>query len=915
MNNHWMTRHLPVLLAIILCSCTGITGPSDEDASHAWPEPTRTMKPWTRWWWMGSAVDRENISCLLEEFARAGIGGVEITPIYGAKGYEDRFLQYLSEDWMEMLVHTLDEAERLGLGVDMILGTGWPYGGPQVEPEHAAGRLFIESLALSQGEQINREIQAGGDEHPGHSNVQYLFAFYEGGEKKDLSGLLEGNHINWTADEDCVLYAVISGKTGQQVKRAAPGGEGFVVDHFSSVSLEDYLEPYEDDLPVVRGKLRAVFDDSYEVYGADFTDRFFDEFISRRGYDLTDYLPLLHAATPCEDLTRIISDYRLTLSDLLVEDFATHWSGWAKDQGFKSRYQAHGSPGNLIDLYAAADIPECESFHATRFDIPGFRLEASDANPADPDPIMFKFASSAAHLCGKTLVSSETFTWLREHFKTSLSQCKPEVEQLFLGGVNHVFLHGSTYSPEEAGWPGWKFYASVNFAPDYTIWVDAPFMFSYITRCQSLLQSGLPDNELLVYWPFHDVLDVGGNGERLLQLGVHNGKDWLLSTPFYRLVTDLAEQGYSMDFISDRYLASAREKNREILVPGGRYKALIVPDCNHMPLPTFGYLTRLHEDGANVFFTGLPESVPGYHNHVEQTSKLLEMIAAEKGGLAITDIIEQVLSNMGIRGETLVDSGLAFIRRTVKGGKLYYLVNHTPDGIDGYIPVGCRAKSVHIMDPQTGVTGAARIMARNGSTDVYLQIRPGQALFLRTYEAKIDAADWEYYRAGDDQVELTGPWEVEFIRGGPSMPAPVRMQELHSWTSFGKAAEAFSGTARYTIRFENPDPDAPAYLLELGDVRESARVWVNGEFVDGLWANPFETRIRLGEGTNTLELEVTNLSANRLRDLERSGKEWKIFYDINMVNRHYSAFDATRWRPMPSGILGKVRIIPLEPML
>ena len=112
-----MTRHLTVLLAIILGSCTVITDPSDEDVSAAWPEPTRTMKPWTHWWWMGSAVDRENITCLLEEFARAGIGGVEITPIYGAKGYEDRYLQYLSEDWMEMLVHTLNEAERLVLEV------------------------------------------------------------------------------------------------------------------------------------------------------------------------------------------------------------------------------------------------------------------------------------------------------------------------------------------------------------------------------------------------------------------------------------------------------------------------------------------------------------------------------------------------------------------------------------------------------------------------------------------------------------------------------------------------------------------------------------------------------------------------------------------------------------------------------
>ena len=74
-------------------------------------------------------------------------------------------------------------------------------------------------------------------------------------------------------------------------------------------------------------------------------------------------------------------------------------------------------------------------------------MGASDANIAEPDLIMLKFASSAAHISGKPLTSSETLTWLREHFKTALSQCKPEVEQIFLAGVNHTFFHGSTYSP------------------------------------------------------------------------------------------------------------------------------------------------------------------------------------------------------------------------------------------------------------------------------------------------------------------------------------------------------------------------------------------------------------------------------------------------------------------------------------
>jgi len=338
------------------------------------------MKPWTRWWWMGNAVDKENISRRLEEFAEAGIGGVEITPIYGTKGFEDQFLRHLSKGWMEMLVHTLDEAERLGLGVDMILGTGWPYGGPQVESEYAAGKLHIQSFELNAGERIIQKIQVGEDDHPDLAKVQLLFAFYEGGDKTDLTGLLDEDQIDWTADKDCSLYAVISGKTGQRVKRAAPGGEGFVLDHFSKEALEDYLQPYTDSLEPARNKLRAVFNDSYEVYQADYTPAFLNEFQKRRGYDLCDHLPALYAGTQSEDLTRIICDYRLTLSDLLLENFSVNWTGWANDHSFKSKYQAHGSPGNLIDLYASADIPECESFYA-RIQVVSIRCKHGRTGP------------------------------------------------------------------------------------------------------------------------------------------------------------------------------------------------------------------------------------------------------------------------------------------------------------------------------------------------------------------------------------------------------------------------------------------------------------------------------------------------------------------------------------------------------
>src|SRR5690606_20522942 len=235
-----------------------------------------------------------------------------------------------------------------------------------------------------------------------------------------------------------------------------------------------------------------------------------------------------------------------------------------------TKNQAHGSPGNLIDLYAAVDIPEVETFGSSFFPIPGLRRDSADIRNVDPDPIMLKFASSAAAITGKRLVSSETFTWLTEHFKTALSQCKPEVEQAFLAGVNHVFYHGITYSPEDVAWPGWLFYASVNFVPDNSWWPHLQGLNQYIERVQSVVQAGKPDNELLLYWPVFDNWD-DPKGD-LMQFTVHNIDKWLHPTPFYEEATRLQQHGYAVDFISDDLLSRAS-------VSGG----LIQPSARHTP--------------------------------------------------------------------------------------------------------------------------------------------------------------------------------------------------------------------------------------------------------------------------------------------------------------------------------------------
>lgn len=907
---------------------------SQEKTVSPWPESTNVNQPWARWWWMGSAVDKPNLKRSLIDFHKAGIGGVEITPIYGVKGEENNFIDYLSPKWMEMLDYTIQVSDSLKMQVDMVLGTGWPYGGPHVTLPHAATKLIVEKYQLKKNETFNRNITLENSKEKVPASLLYVVAYGSDGSFVNLTNELpnkkinvtgkglegsttklpnkpEPNKLNWKAKKtDYTIYAVYSGKTGQQVKRAAPGGNGYTLDHYSAEALKAYVVPFDKALKGREGKIRAIFNDSFEVYGTDFTPDFFEEFKKLRGYDLKKELPVLLQETDNETGNRIRSDYRQTISDLLLNRFDKSWTSWAHSKKFKTKLQAHGSPGNLIDLYASADIPECETFGSMPFDIPGLRREKEDIREGDADPVMLKFSSSAGHISGKNLVSSETFTWLREHFKTALSQCKPEAEDLMLNGVNHIFLHGSTYSPDRAVWPGWQFYASVNFNSNNTIWEDAPALFTYISNCQSMLQQGKPDNEILLYWPIFDAWDKYEKGTLFYQFKIHSLSDWLYGTSFYDTTKSLMKKGYSVDFISDNFIAEAKVVNGNIVLPGGNYKSLIIPSCKKMPLETLKKLTALKKAGASILFEGLPESVPGFNDYKKQEQNL-QVLLTENKIKAVSDVSKS-LENAEIQPETLVNTGLKFIRRDINGEKIYYLVNHTAKTIDEFIPLQSENKEVIILDPLTREFGNAAVNKKGKITYVKLKIEPGQSYFLKT-ENTASQKKWTYFESTSEPVALKGNWKLSFDKGGPKLPADALVSNLKSWTQLNPDAAAFSGSGTYTLQFENPNSKIENWSLSLGDVRESAKVWINDEFIGTAWSVPYKLQLQnLKPGKNSLKIQVTNLPANRIRDMELKGQEWKIFYEINMVDKDYKKFDAAKWNPMPSGLLGPVTLTPLK---
>lgn len=907
---------------------TAASGMAQTKPATVWPTVKMQTRPWTRWWWMGNAVDQKNLGSVLRTYQQAGLGGVEVTPIYGAIGYESRYIDFLSPKWLDMLNYTTKIAAQLGMGVDMNTGTGWPFGGPQIKPTDAATKIIVQSYKLNPGETVKEAIRVSDPKQQDVAVLQALVAYDEKGNATNIMSKVDANgNLNMQpVTGKTEIYAAFAGKTLQKVKRAAPGGEGYTLDHLSKTATNTYLARFTNAYKSTPPNIRAYFNDSYEVYGADWSPSFFDEFLKDHQYDLRLHLRELTSKDKSEAIGRIKSDYRETMSNMLLHNFTQNWTNWAHGLKSKTKNQSHGSPGNLLDLYGTVDIPECETFGSSKFAIAGLRRDSADVRNVDPDPIMLKFASSAGHVNGKPLISSETFTWLTEHFKTSLSQCKPEVEQLFLAGVNHVFYHGTTYSPADVKFPGWLFYASMNMVPDNSLWSHTKGLNEYITRVQSVLQAGKADNEILMYWPIYDAWNEPTGMD--ISLKIHDIDKWLMPTKFYKNANELQKQGYSLDFVSDMALSkSTAGKGKLVTGANALYKVLIVPECNMMPVETLEQILKLAAQGATVVFQKLPEDVPGFADVETRRAKLkkllatlnftnagngVKQVAMGAGKVLLADDLDNALTKAGVESEQLTKSGLQYIRRDVNGSKYYYLVNHTAKAIDTAIPLNGKYASAVIMDPQSGRYGLAAVTVLAGKTDVRVQLQSGEALILLAGTKPATVSKWKYLEKATGEIKLDNPWTLTFTTGGPALPSAKKLASLISWTDLGDTtAVNFSGSGVYTSTFTLAKKPVGEYVLDLGQVDESARVWINGKEVGILWSIPFKARVGalLKAGTNTIKVEVDNLMANRIRYMDQHKIEWRKYHEINFVNIDYKPFDASNWKPMPSGLLGPVKLV------
>jgi len=919
----------------------------------SWPEITRETKPWTRWWWPGSIVTPADLTAAMEKYRDAGLGGMEIAVIYGVKGQEDKFIKYLSPEWMEMFIHTLKEAERLNLGIELANASGWPFGGPWVDPADACKNINYKTWSLKTGDSLNEKVEfiqqplvRPVGERPDISKlndpiskndnlqlyaldqirfekplpIKTLMAFSDSGQIADLSGnvTVEGK-LDWIAPPgNWTLYALFEGWHGKMAERAGPGGEGDVIDHFSGRAIDNYLKHFDTIFKDYNIKsLRGYFNDSYEVDDAsgqaNWTKDLFYEFNLRRGYELRYNIPALFQKDEPDKNSRVLSDYRQTISDLILEKFTSLWTDWAHKQGKTTRNQAHGSPGNILDLYSAVDIPETEGNEITRF----------------------KFASSAANVTGKKYASCEAATWLNEHFISSLSDVKKAVDQFFTGGINHVFYHGTCFSPQNEPWPGFLFYAAVEFTPANPFWNDFKGLNNYITRVQSFMQQGMADNDILLYFPVFDRYADYGRG----MLEHFDAISPAFNGTFFGTAAEMMiERGYGFDYVSDLQLKNTVQNLGMLQTEGNIYGTLILPGCKYIPVETFTQILRLANDGARIIFYGdLPENISGWSDKDEKTqffenlkaginfapTNNPEVSRATYGnGMIITgNDLEQLLAFAGIPRETMTDSRLAFARRQTATGTVYFITNRGENVYEGWIPLQAAGASAAIFNPMDNRFGLAKSRSvTNGILEVYARLQPFESLIINTYDHIPKGKLYEFYDALSSPAAIKGKWKIEFIEGGPALPPAKEIQATGSWTDLeNDEYKSFSGTARYTISFGKPAGKGDAWLLDLGRVCHSANVTLNGKELAVLPGPDFSVVIgkELLKANNSLLINVSNLMANRIAWMDKNGILWKKFYNVNMAarlkqNSKNGLFDASDWEPMESGLIGPVTLTPMK---
>ena len=818
-----------------------------EQVRHALITPDPAARPMMRWWWFGPDMDRAEIDRELRAMADAGLGGAEVALVYPLRPGAPH---YLSPEVLAHLRHAAERARELGLRLDVTLGSGWSYGGAHIGAEHAARRLRWERRDLGP-EALDWELTAS---WPGDELVSVHLA--EGLPPSGWHRLpVEGYRLRIPAGRGprTVLLAW-SEVTGQQVKRSAAGAEGPVVDHLSAAAVRHHLDTVGGAIlgAVPAELLGSVFSDSLEVYEAGWTRDLPERFRSRRGYELLDVLHLLEVGAP--EAAQVREDYGRTLSELVEEGFVATCRAWAEEHGVRFRLQGYGQPPITLGAQRGAHLIEGEGAGWTAL-------------------TQSRWASSAAHLDRREVVSSEVWTWVHSpSFRAAPLDLLAEAHEHLLLGITHFVGHGWPYSAPDASGLGWTFYAAGALDDRNAWWPAMPELTAHLTRLCAVLRLGEPGADVALYLPYGDVRAARGTGHDLwAACRAHIGE---------QIPAAIRRAGYDLDLLDDDVLPA---------VDPAAHPVVILPRVARLPAAAEAWLDRVRAAGGTVlavdspaYPAGIPVSMGAdeYDDGELIDHATLSMVGAagaettgggaDGGGdgplaSALRDILPPPLRLSGDGGQ------VGTVRRRLADGALHLLVNTGPTRRTLEVAPRTPCAALRLLDPAGGQEHALPVEGGE------IELHPYQALLvLAADEEAAEAAPPALSVEERDPLRLDGPWTL--TREGEG-PRSVTLPYLLHGTD---AADLRPLLLETEVEIDESAARGPL-VLDLGEgtalpptgggsgyralleppLREIAAVLVDGEEAGLLWRPPYRLDLtgRLRAGTTRLGLRIHGTTA------------------------------------------------------
>ena len=601
---------ITVLLLVIGLSQAAAAGDDRAAMVDHFASPPDESRPRTRWWWMGNAVTKDEISWQLQQMHSQGIRGVE--QITMEPMYEKGNVPYLSNEYFDLLKHAVAEARGLGMTVSLNFGgLGWVWGGDWIPPEERNQTMLSSSFMVTGPAHVDQDLSTDATINP--RDVPRSCREITPDDR--LIAVVAGRVVDGAIDPDS-MRVLTDDVRDRRVVWQAPEGTWRImafwstlldnaVNHIDKKAMAHYVdyvgEKYAAHLGDELGKtVESLFGDSFEVpiqrNGIYWCDSMAGEFQTRKGYDLITHLPAVwwEVGTVSPKIRYDIND---VLDQMGMEAFFDTFATWRHAHGVKSRVQPYGFVTDNLEGAGAVDIPEMEVTAGEKDAAPWF----------DPRIGPREYVSSGAHVYGRNIVSAEAYTFIHwQPYRATLEELKIASDMFLRSGANLFYNHGFLATPERDITPGRGFYPAIHISPDNVWWPYYHVLSDYIGRCCYLLRQGTFCADVAVYSPL---------ANQWTQNAL-NARRWTRDFDWGDLNTLLIGNGYAYDLVNDEGLQRLSSFDGQSLKIGEMtYQVLIVPNVEAMPLESLRRIDACaNQGGVVIALERVPEASCGLRN-------------------------------------------------------------------------------------------------------------------------------------------------------------------------------------------------------------------------------------------------------------------------------------------------------------